>query len=100
MQGCNVSSIVFNICIEKAINECKVYCTGIKVKGVRKKTPRFSNDVAIIAQDEIHLKNALERLDDILKSNYKIKINRGKKSKLWIVPKILKILVLKRMTTP
>jgi hypothetical protein len=31
-----------------------------------------------MAQDEINLKRALECLDDILKSNYKIKINRKK----------------------
>ena len=29
----------------------------------------------IIAQDKIHLKRALESLDDILKSNYRMKIN-------------------------
>jgi len=35
----------------------------------------FAVDVAIIAQDEINLKRALESLDDILKSSYKMKIN-------------------------
>jgi len=30
---------------------------------------RFADDIAIIAQDEINLKRALESLDDILKSN-------------------------------
>ena len=39
---------------------------------------RFADDIAIIAQDEINLKRALESLDDILKSNYKMKINRKK----------------------
>ena len=33
-----------------------------------------------IAQDEINLKRALETLDGILKSNYKRKINRKKKT--------------------
>jgi hypothetical protein len=60
---------------------------------------RFADDIAIIAQDEINLKTALESVDDILKSNYKIKINR-KKEKLWLIPKILKILILKCMPTP
>jgi len=37
---------------------------------------RFADDIAIIAQDEVNLKIALERLDYILKSNYEIKINK------------------------
>jgi len=36
---------------------------------------RFADDIAITAQDEINLKRALESLDDILKSNYKVQIN-------------------------
>jgi hypothetical protein len=60
------------------INECKEYCTGIKVSGVRIQMLRFAVDVAFIVQDEINLKSALERLDNILKSNYKMKINRIK----------------------
>jgi len=39
---------------------------------------RFAEDIAIIAQDEINLKIALESIDDILKSDYKMKINRKK----------------------
>jgi len=41
---------------------------------------RFSDGIAIIAQGEINLKSALESLDDILKSNHKIKINRKNRS--------------------
>ena len=33
---------------------------------------RFADDILVIAQDEINLKRALESLDYILKSNYKI----------------------------
>lgn len=39
---------------------------------------RFADDIAIIAQDEMNLKRALESLDDILKTNYNLKINRKK----------------------
>jgi hypothetical protein len=53
-----------------------------------------------IAQDEINLKRALESLDDILKSKYKMKINRKQEQKLRFASKILKLLVLKWMTTP
>ena len=51
-------------------------CTGIKVNGMRIQMLRFADDIEIIAQDEINLKRTLESLDDILKSNYKMKINR------------------------
>ena len=43
---------------------------------MRIKILSLGDDIAIIAQDEINLKRALESLDYILKSNYKIKINR------------------------
>jgi hypothetical protein len=55
---------------------------------------RFAYDIAIIAQDEINLKRALESLYDILKSNYKIKMNK-KKWKLWFAPNNTKMLMFK-----
>ena len=54
------------------------YCTGIKENGVRIQIVRFTDDTAIIGQDEINLRRTLEILDDILKCNYEIKINRIK----------------------
>jgi len=98
-RGCNLSPLLFNTYTEQAVNECKEYCTGIKVNGVRINMPRFADDIVIIAQEEINLKRALESLDDILKGNYKMKINRGG-DMLWFAPKILKLLILKGMTTP
>jgi len=40
---------------------------------------RFADGIPIIAQDEINSKRALESLDNILKCNYKMKINKKKK---------------------
>jgi len=77
-QGCNLSPFLFNMCIEQPTNECKEYCTGIKVNGVRIQMLRFADNIAITAQDEINVKRALGSLDAILKSNYKMKINRKK----------------------
>ena len=77
-QGCILSPLLFNIYIEQGINECKEYCTGIKVSGKRIQMQRFADDTAIIAQDEVNLKRAPESLHGILKSNYKMKINREK----------------------
>ena len=48
------------------------------MNGVRIQMQRFTDDIVIMAQDEINLERALESLDDILKSNYKMKINRKK----------------------
>ena len=47
---------------------------------------RFADDTVIIAQDEIELKRAVESLDDILKSNYKMKIN-WKKTEVMVCSK-------------
>jgi len=63
---------------EQAINECKEIYPGIKVNEVRIQMLRFADDMTVVAQDEINLKRALESLDDILKSNYKMKINKEK----------------------
>ena len=71
--------LLFNVYMEQAINECREYSTGIKVCGMRIQKLRFADDIGIIVQDEINLKRALESLQDILKSNYKMKINRKKK---------------------
>jgi hypothetical protein len=93
-QGRNLSPLLFYIYIEKAANECKEYCTGIEVNGMRIRMLKFADDIALIAQEKTNLKRALESFDDILKSNYKLKINRKKKRKLWLARKIRKILIL------
>ena len=97
-QGCNLSPLLSNIYIEQAVNECK-HCNGIKVNGVGIQMVRFTDDIVIVAKDEIHLKRTLDSSDDILKINYKIETKRIKQ-KLWSAPKILKILILKLTTTP
>jgi hypothetical protein len=48
----------------------------MKVNGVRIQMLRFEDGIAIIAQGEVNLKRTLESLDDVLKSTYKMKINR------------------------
>ena len=54
------------------------YCTGIKENGVRIQIVRFTDDTAIIGQDEINLRRILQSVDDVLKINYEMKINRIK----------------------
>ena len=48
------------------------------MNGERIQMLRFADDIAIVVQNEIYLKRALESLYDISKSNYKIKINKEK----------------------
>jgi len=48
-QVCNLSHFVVNKYVEKAINDCREYCTGIKVNGKRIQMLRFADDIAIIA---------------------------------------------------
>jgi hypothetical protein len=65
----------------------KYYCTGIKVSGVRIQMLRFAVDIAIIAQDEVNLNSTLESLDDILKSNYKMRSNKKKNRSYGLLQK-------------
>ena len=66
-KGCKLPPLVFNIYTEQAINNCKEYCTGVKVNGVRIQMVRFADGTVIIAQDEMNLKRTLESLDGISK---------------------------------
>jgi hypothetical protein len=73
-----ISLCVGDCFVYRSGRTCREYCTGIKASGMRIQMLRFADDIAIIAQDKINLKRALESLDDVLKSNYRIKINRKK----------------------
>ncbi|KAI5734139.1 hypothetical protein M8J77_003012 [Diaphorina citri] len=76
-QGCNISPYLFNIYIEKAIEESKEVCTGIVLNGVRVQMLRFADDIAVLAPDEQNLKRSLECMDEVL-NKYKMKINMRK----------------------
>jgi len=90
--------LLFNIYIEKAINEYKGYCTGIKLNGTRIQMLKFADYIAIVAQDELKKKKKIMKLRCHYKKNYEMKIKRNE-HKLQFSPKILKILILKLMTT-
>ncbi|KAI5715577.1 hypothetical protein M8J77_018806 [Diaphorina citri] len=76
-QGCNISPYLFNIYIEKAIEECKECCTGIVLNGVRIQMLRFADDIALLAPDEFNLKRSLECMNEVL-AEYKMKMNMTK----------------------
>uniref|UniRef100_A0A8D8YBX5 Craniofacial development protein 2 n=1 Tax=Cacopsylla melanoneura TaxID=428564 RepID=A0A8D8YBX5_9HEMI len=76
-QGCNISPYLFNIYIEKAMEQCKEYCTGIVLNGVRIQMLRFADDIALLAPDEFNLKRSLECMNEVL-AEYKMKMNMNK----------------------
>ena len=53
-QGYNISPLLCNVYREQVIHDCKEYCTGIKMNGVRIQMPRFADDTAILAQGEVN----------------------------------------------
>uniref|UniRef100_A0A8D9E3Z3 Craniofacial development protein 2 n=1 Tax=Cacopsylla melanoneura TaxID=428564 RepID=A0A8D9E3Z3_9HEMI len=76
-QGCKISPDLFNVYIEKVINECKEFCTGIILNGLRIQMLRFADDIAVLAPDEMNLRRILEIMDDIFKK-YHMNINMKK----------------------
>jgi hypothetical protein len=64
-QGCKLAPLLFNIYKEQAIKECKEYCDGIKVNGMRIQMLRFADNIVLIAQNKINIKTALGSLDGI-----------------------------------
>jgi hypothetical protein len=61
--------------------------------GYRKLIDNCPVGVRITVVGHVRILTPLESLDDVLKTNHNIKINR-KKQKLLFAPKILKILIL------
>uniref|UniRef100_A0A8D8TBA0 Reverse transcriptase domain-containing protein n=1 Tax=Cacopsylla melanoneura TaxID=428564 RepID=A0A8D8TBA0_9HEMI len=68
---------MFNIYIEKAIEKCKEYCTGILLNDTRVQMIRFADDIAVLAPDEFNLKRILDCMNDIFEE-FNMKINMNK----------------------
>ena len=56
-QGCALSPVIFNVYIEKAINEIKEKPSGVNIHGGKVSMLRFANDTVLIAETERYLKN-------------------------------------------
>lgn len=76
-QGCQISPYLFNIYIEKAIEEIKECCTGILLSGRRVQMLRFADDIAVLAPDEFNLKRSLETMNEVFEK-YRMRINMKK----------------------
>ena len=55
-QGCALSPIIFNVYIEKAINEIKEKAVGVNIHGEKISMLRFADDIALIAETEKDLR--------------------------------------------
>lgn len=78
-QGCSLSSLLFNIYIEEAINEVKEkYGKGVKVHGETLKMLRFADDIVVLAESKEDLEEILNGMDSVMKREYHLKINRNK----------------------
>ena len=78
-QGCSLSRRLFNLHSEEAINEIKeeIKNIGVKIQGTTMKILRFADDLALLANTERELKEALN-VTGTLFENYNMKINIGK----------------------
>ncbi|KAL4149828.1 hypothetical protein QTP88_003684 [Uroleucon formosanum] len=80
-QGCPLSPKLFNIYVEQSINEIKETFTRdqieVTVGGELISFLRFADDIALVANSEIDLKRALEKIAKGFQ-NYHLKINWNK----------------------
>lgn len=69
-QGCNLSPILFNLCIEKALNEIEgENIGGVKIGEILVRMLRFTFDISVITKSEQDLTNEVEKINDALKEH-------------------------------
>ena len=78
-KGCPLSPTLFNIHLEDLMKNCFLNTGGVNMGGRRIKCIRFSDDMALLAEDERMLKNMLMELNDrCVDYGTKININKTK----------------------
>ncbi|KAJ4427396.1 hypothetical protein ANN_25017 [Periplaneta americana] len=76
-QGCPLSSTLFNIYLEDLVKNCFQNMGGVTVGGRRIKCIRFADDMALLAEEEMILRDMLLELNDSCEQ-YGMKINANK----------------------
>ncbi|KAJ4435974.1 hypothetical protein ANN_18597 [Periplaneta americana] len=89
-QGCPLSSTLFNIYLEDLVKNCFQNMGGLKVGGRRIKCIRFADDMALLAEEEMILRDMLLELNDSCEQ-YGMKINANKTKTMVIGKKIKKV---------
>ena len=78
-QGCSLSPLLFNLYIEQALKEIKErFGKGVTIQGEEIKTLRFADDIVIISESVDDLEELLNGMDNVLRNEYKMNINRNK----------------------
>ena len=84
-QGCPLSPTLFNIYLEDLMKNCFPNTGGVNIGGRRVKCIRFSDDMALLAEDERILKNMLMEVNKRFEV-YGMKINISKsKTKAMVI---------------
>ena len=95
-QGCALSPIIFNVYIEKAINEIKEKSSGVNIHGEKVSMLRFADDIAVVAETEKDLKKTLLNMEKSM-VRYQLKISK-KKTKIcrnqWLASSLCGIVTL------
>lgn len=82
-QGCPLSPYLFNLFIEKAIDQMKETSNGIKINGQRIHCIRFADDIVNLSDTESDMNTMLNELDASLKQ-FSLKINANKTKTMFI----------------
>ena len=76
-KDCSLSPPLFDLYSEEAINKIKVKKIGVKVQGKIIKMFRLADDIALLANTERELEEALNLTETVFNNN-NMKINIGK----------------------
>ncbi|KAJ4442049.1 hypothetical protein ANN_11915 [Periplaneta americana] len=82
-QGCTLSPTLFNIYLEDLVKNCFQNMGGVIVGGRRLKCTRFADDMALLAEEEVILRDMLLELNDSCEQ-YRLKIYANK-TKIMVV---------------
>lgn len=83
-QGCTLSPYIFNAYIQEAINIIrKKIHLGVKMNGREIDMLRFTDDIAVIAENEEDLQKMLRCMEETMLNELNMKINM-KKTKLFV----------------
>ncbi|KAJ4442802.1 hypothetical protein ANN_04395 [Periplaneta americana] len=89
-QGCPLSPILFNIYLEDLVKNCFQNMEGVIVGGRRINCIRFADDMALLAEEDMILRDMLLELNDSCEQ-YGMKINANKTKSMVIGRKIKKV---------
>uniref|UniRef100_A0A8D8Z0H2 Craniofacial development protein 2 n=1 Tax=Cacopsylla melanoneura TaxID=428564 RepID=A0A8D8Z0H2_9HEMI len=86
-QGCSLSPYLFNLYVQEAINKIREETeVGVKIHGERIDMLRFADDIAITTETEEDLQLILQTMNNVMKNEFNMRINK-KKTKILLCNK-------------